>query len=42
VGWFSWPDRKATFGDVQAMEVVTKWLLDEGFDYDVAGQVTLL
>ncbi len=37
VGWFSWPDSKATFGDVQAMEVVTKWLSDEGFDYDVAG-----
>jgi hypothetical protein len=37
VGWFSWPDNSATFGDVQAMEVVTKWLSDEGFDYDIAG-----
>jgi hypothetical protein len=37
VGWFSWPDNNATFGDVQAMEVVTKWLSGEGFDYDVAG-----
>jgi hypothetical protein len=35
VGWFSWPDSKATFGDVQAMEVVTKWLSDEGFEYDI-------
>jgi hypothetical protein len=36
VGWFSWADCNATFGDIQAMEVVTKWLSDEGFDYDVA------
>jgi hypothetical protein len=35
VGWFSWPDSKATFGDIQAMEVVTKWLSDEGFEYDI-------
>jgi hypothetical protein len=37
VGWFSWPENNATFGDVQAMEVVTEWLSAEGFDYDVAG-----
>jgi len=34
-GWFSFPDRHATFGDVQAMQVVTQWLTEEGFDYDI-------
>lgn len=37
-GWFSFPDRKATFGDVQAMEVLTNWLTHERIAFDVAGK----
>ncbi len=36
-GWFSFSDKKATFGDVQAMEVVAGWLRAVGYVFDVAG-----
>jgi hypothetical protein len=36
-GWFSFEGRKATFGDVQAMEVVRRWLDEIDCPYDVAG-----
>lgn len=36
-GWFSFSDKKATFGDVQAMEVVAGWLRAAGYVFDVAG-----
>ncbi len=36
-GWFSFEGRKATFGDVQAMEVVRRWLDELDCPYDVAG-----
>jgi hypothetical protein len=36
-GWFSFPDSKATFGDVQAMEVVAEWLRQKEMPFDVAG-----
>lgn len=37
-GWFSFPGRKATFGDVQAMEVLTNWLMHARIAFDVAGK----
>lgn len=36
-GWFSFEGRKATFGDVQAMEVVRPWLEELDCPYDIAG-----
>lgn len=33
-GWFS--HNTATFGDTQAMELVTKWLRDNNFDYTIS------
>jgi hypothetical protein len=36
-GWFSYPDRKATFGDVAAMDVICSWLDERSIPYDVAG-----
>ena len=35
-GWFSWPDRGATAGDVQACEVVCHWLAVARRVFDVA------
>jgi hypothetical protein len=35
-GWFSWADRGATAGDVQACEVVCEWLSEADRAYDVA------
>lgn len=40
VGWFSYPDRKATFGDIRAKDVICDWLADEGIPFDVAGNQT--
>ena len=37
-GWFSFEGRKATFGDVHAMEVVRPWLEELDCPYDIAGQ----
>ena len=37
-GWFSFPGKKATFGDVQAMEVLTNWLMHARIAFDVAGK----
>lgn len=36
-GWFSYPDRKATFGDIEAKDVVCRWLTEARIQYDVAG-----
>lgn len=36
-GWFSFANRKATFGDVEAMHVVCTWLDSMGAPYDIAG-----
>jgi hypothetical protein len=38
-GWFSFQNRKATFGDVEAMRVVTSWLEEIKLPYDVAGNL---
>jgi hypothetical protein len=35
-GWFSFPDRQATFGDTEAMRVVVDWLEQTGLPFDVA------
>lgn len=35
-GHFSLPGGRATFGDVEAMEVVCQWLAEAGIPYDVA------
>ena len=37
-GWFSFPDRKATFGDTLAKDVVCRWLTEAGIAYDIAGE----
>jgi hypothetical protein len=36
-GWFSFPDRRTTFGDVLAKDVVCRWLQNTGIPFDVAG-----
>lgn len=36
-GWFSFEHRKATFGDVEAKNVVCDWLTRRGIPFDVAG-----
>ena len=36
-GWFSYADRKATFGDIKARDVVCEWLSDANIPFDVAG-----
>ena len=36
-GWFSYPDKKATFGDEKAKDVVCEWLSNMGIPFDVAG-----
>ena len=35
-GWFSFLNRKATFGDFQAMEVVSSWLKNAQIAHDIA------
>ena len=36
-GWFSYPDRKATFGDTRAKDIVCEWLKETHTPFDVAG-----